>query len=422
MVGYACHLIDCAEQTIEFSPCLFGGEVFLDVMDHISKRLETCRALKVSLIIVPTLMQQEQWDRLDGMQRTYPQQLNFTLATSTVDLDKELVLITNHVKILIVDETYFIQGGSNFNSSNYATGTEVIPKRSYDHPFLDKLPRGARDQDMVGKGPMAKNLREAFYGLQAVWSHYNKIKKFESKDPEYFSTAYRPLLSSKVAYCPYVDLCPKAIEVAADKTHFILSGAMHSPNKITQAYVKLIQEAKEEIVIGNLYFAPVDPIYNALLDAVKRGVKLTIITNGIYPDSPEFNTFFAWASRGCYLPMMMGKKYGFFDKSESKKDLAWHTRIYEYHVEGILYHKKVMVVDKQKVLVGSYNLGIRSDVADYETIMIVENPHLAQQMEDILLQDISLSEQISLKEARDWYFDLSICYVAELQKRFHGLM
>ena len=97
-------------------------------------------------------------------------------------------------------------------------------------------------------------------------------------------------------------------------------------------------------------------------------------------------------------------------------------KYFEYDVKDILYHKKVMVVDRRYTIIGSYNLGIRSDMSDYELVFLIDSEEVAETALKVLRRDLILSREVSPELARSWYFDPVTAYIAGTQRQFHGLI
>lgn len=201
----------------------------------------------------------------------------------------------------------------------------------------------------------------------------------------------------------------------------VIGGPHQSPNAITKEYVRLINEAKEEIIIANLYFCPVDDVYNALMGAVNRGVKLTVLTNGISDYSPQYTKYFCWANRINYAPLLYGKKFSMWDSRYATNAELKKVRFFEYHVKDILLHKKMMVIDGRYSVIGSYNLGYRSDIGEYEMIVIFDAQEIANDLKKVHEKDLSYSIEISPKEISGWYFDPLKQALANIQRKFHGI-
>ena len=331
----------------------------------------------------------------------------------------EILSIHNHIKLLIVDERYYVVGGTNLDDNLCSEGTKPV-EGPIAHP---EIAAGGRDEDVVGRGEMAAELRTLYFKLYAVWEHYNNTYQ-HIRDPEHFrdNNRYFPLLLKKLTWLESFESFLRLVEV--EEMEAVFGGSMQSSNAISLAYTKLIDNAEEEIILGHLYFNPIDSISDALLAAVNRDLSLTIITNGDHDNvTPEYNKFFVWGSRLNYASLFYGEHFNHTtDRWSSLSKEPKKTEVYEYFVPQILYHKKTMVLDKKTLVIGSYNFGLKSDMGDYELILIIHSPEIAKQALQVYEVDKKFSTQITPAQACKWYFSPSTSYIGALQRQFHPLI
>lgn len=422
MFGWDLEFVRHAKHSIDLSACFLGSDIARELLSEIEARLEVCPDLQVNILTTPILLEDEDKKIINRLKKKYPNNFRLEHAVNVTVVWPDVSGIDNHVKMCIIDEQYFSMGGTNLDRSGCSDGTYTPPK---NHNKVDvvarNLPAGMRDQDIVGRGPMAKTLRKTFCKLFALWHHYNKTGRLKKNPEDFKDNSYYFDIVEK----PFVEGFESSSQLITLEDHqmrFVLSGPHQKKNAITCEYARLINEAKNEIKIANLYLYPADPIWDALLKAVKRGVKLTVITNGVSDVAPAYTQFFCWANRMSYVPLFFGNTYHFWDYWSVKKKKPKNTRIFEYHVNDILLHKKMMIIDDQIFVVGSYNLGTKSHLCDYESIMVIESPEVAQAINKVHQRDLEHSREISYKEAIKWYFDPKTSYLGELQRRYHGLI
>jgi len=142
-------------------------------------------------------------------------------------------------------------------------------------------------------------------------------------------------------------------------------------------YLLAITAASRSIDLSAAYFVPDELSSNALVAAMKRGVKLRIVVPGPHMDSETVRG----ASRARWGPL-----------------LAAGALIAEY--QPTMYHCKVMVVDGLLVSVGSTNFDNRSfRLNDEATLNIVDAAFAAHQTQ-IFEDDLKLARAISLADWR----------------------
>lgn len=113
---------------------------------------------------------------------------------------------------------------------------------------------------------------------------------------------------------------------------FLIRDNLRHRAEIEDAYLDAIAGARHEIVIANAYFFPGRRFRHALLDAAARGVRVTLLLQGL-ADHPVQK----YATRALY-PVL----------------LAGGIRLFEYHRS--IMHAKVAVVDGRWATVGSSNI------------------------------------------------------------------
>ena len=143
-------------------------------------------------------------------------------------------------------------------------------------------------------------------------------------------------------------------------------------------YLLSFTAASRSIDLSAAYFVPDELTSNALVEAMKRGVKLRIVVPGPHIDSETVRS----ASRARWGPL-----------------LASRAVIAEY--QPTMYHCKVMVVDGLLVSVGSTNFDNRSfRLNDEATLNIIDAAFAARQTE-IFEEDLGRSRRVSFAEWRE---------------------
>jgi cardiolipin synthase len=132
-----------------------------------------------------------------------------------------------------------------------------------------------------------------------------------------------------------------------------------------------ITSAQKSIHIANPYFFPDDRIEEALINAVKRGVKVVVLT----PEKGDHATTSS-ANHGGLGPFLLGG-----------------VEIYEY--TPALMHAKAMVVDGVWATVGSANLDYRSLAINEELNLVVYDAAFAQQLEKSFQEDLKYSKKLT---------------------------
>ncbi len=159
----------------------------------------------------------------------------------------------------------------------------------------------------------------------------------------------------------------------ADVT-IVSGGPQQRSSYIRGAFRLSIASASEELLIANPYFVPGPRIIRALLRAASRGVRVKLLL----PARSDVRIVQV-AGRSSYATL-----------------LSKGVEIFE--VEQEILHAKVMVVDKERSVIGSANLDQRSFNRNFEINCIIDDRLFSRQMRRVLLEEFGNARQISLEE------------------------
>ncbi|EFK07419.1 phospholipase D domain protein [delta proteobacterium NaphS2] len=351
----------------------------------------------------------------------------------TVDLNKRF-----HEKMWIVDgdtdHGIAIVGGLNIgneyfridfsNPSRYWRDQDVIVRgtvvkdivaafdRNYQYFQCLKKRRGIADADRywdltqksldgLGNLDMTKELFNAFGKLKLGYETDAYLKQrvaYMSELP--FQPIYRP------ARCRFFQNRPRFEE-----------------SYIAQAYLKLIQDAKKEILIANAYFVATAPMIKAIKDAARRCVRVVIITNSLETnDLPDITI----VGRSHYEELLEVNGEAAVKRCP---DGTAGVQIWEWQGrkagtverrQGTM-HSKYAIFDGAVSLVGSFNLDPRSERLNSETVIICESKPLAKQLTDFFQKsDLSFSKRITMEAAKAYKAPSGTAY--RLRKQFGKLL
>jgi putative cardiolipin synthase len=281
-----------------------------------------------------------------------------------------------HEKYWVIDDKVAFIGGTNI-ANEYA--------RYGDDPN-DKW----RDQDALLTGPIVRDVAAAFdenyeYFLQRresrlptmKWSTVAKIWwKISGLAPP-------PIGSERIS-----GLLPRAQLDAEDvPVRFIRHRPRHDEDYVYQAHLHLIRNARQSILIENAYFVPNRALMNSFVEAAGRGVEMTIITNSDVTNDVEG---MQPLSRYFYKPLIEAG----INVYEWQGDHPGHGSL----------HSKLMVVDGQVTVIGSFNLDPRSIYLNSENVVLIDSPGIAAQLAGFVeSHDLPVCEKVSMVQAEEWH-------------------
>ncbi|MBP1728549.1 MAG: cardiolipin synthase [Deltaproteobacteria bacterium] len=158
---------------------------------------------------------------------------------------------------------------------------------------------------------------------------------------------------------------------------FLVRDNFRHRRDIEDAYLRAIEQAKFEVIIANAYFLPGIQFRHALIDAVGRGVRVTLLVQGRVEYLLQH-----YATRALYGNL-----------------LDAGVEIQEYH-ESFM-HAKVAVIDERWATVGSSNLDPFSLLLSREANVVVDNEEFAGTLKQSLQEEIEKGAQQISKE--NWH-------------------
>lgn len=274
-----------------------------------------------------------------------------------------------HNKLLIVDNHVAIVGGRNIGDEYYGIGEGFS--------FLDF--------DAVSAGPVVPELSACFdrywnceYAYPAdqltenidevrVQRQREKLQEYLEEKDAILASFQEPATWSESVSELGGALIPGVPEVIWDETH-----SEDGPIQVATALKTSFEEAKGEIVIMVAYVIPTDNFVTVLRETVERGVRVTILTNSLASlDSTSSN---AWYKK--YRSRVLEAGVDLFELRPDARDRHLiETPPNEGGATGM--HTKLMVFDRHRVFIGSFNLEPRAARHNREDGMLVESYALA---------------------------------------------
>jgi cardiolipin synthase C len=269
-----------------------------------------------------------------------------------------------------------------------------------------------RDQDVVVRGAVVQDLTAAF---DRNWTHFKAIKARGGALTDAAWAVTRAVLARTgkpdIPFFRRYGLvrAVAALEARAvpDAFHparcrFFQSRPRLHERYILQAYLKLLDMARHEVLIANAYFVPTPAMAMAIREAARRCVRVVVLTNSAATnDTPGINLL----GRGYYRELLAVNATAPV-KACPNRDAG--VEIWEWQgrapgdarqTQGLL-HAKFAVVDRQLGLVGSHNLDPRSERLNSESAIVYESTELAEQLaRSFLERDLATSRRITDAEA-----------------------
>lgn len=298
-----------------------------------------------------------------------------------------------HDKTFIVDGKLGITGGRNMADEYY----------DYDHEY------NFRDRDVLLLGESVKDMQknfEAFWQSQLSvsveklfdgWGLMQKhvgIRDAElqqayqelhayAAEPKNFAPEVRAAIDAMPTEFPKIatQLIWGPVEFVCDlpgknDKRFSLGGG----GRTTEALAKLVEAARERVVIQSPYLVLSEPALELLRRTAARGVSVRINTNSL-ASTDNLQAFSGYRNQRKELLKMGLEIFEYRPDPAAQRELMQRNPATQNKNPVFALHAKTLVVDAQVVYIGTFNLDPRSENLNTEVGVIVRNKSLAQAVE-----------------------------------------
>ena len=371
-------LIQEARYSIEISGSICGGKNFSIILSLIHEQMEKEKKLFVRVMTAAELLTEDNKCLLSILSEQYRDRFRSIITSKNFIFFPEIKVLENHAKMFVVDEKYFICGGSGIQDT---LNRDYCNYRSNIRQSLKErlIGTSSRDMDVLVSGPSVKKFRKGFYRLWAKWTYLTNERAFLQDEyypveaPERERATLDEFDRDKENVVPNVELA------------CVFGGPENgSETSCYKASKSLILGAKKSIFVANMIFNEMSLI-ESLSKVSRKNIPLTLITNG-RGSSSIVRYFMAVQNR---------INYHFLNQDNAE--------IYEYSVGGDLFHKKVMLIDGEISVLGSYNISTKSAFCDDEAMVVVRSKRFAEKILLELQEDKRLSTKVSQREVK--YFN-----------------
>lgn len=287
-----------------------------------------------------------------------------------------------HNKALLADGVLSVTGGRNLG----------------DEYFDARAAFAFNDLDVLVAGPLVAGMEDAFDAYWNAPAAYT-LERLEVEMPGPRQTAlYR------LALCRYYDdvahrrvICRRKPaemieELCAGKLQLVWTEAelvTDNPNKVLtpveqaesppmERLEALLDSARTEFIAVSPYFIPAKRGKKMLQWAIRRGVKVRLLTNSLA--STDISAVHAVYSR--YRAGLLRRGIRLYELRPIPGKRTRHNLFRKGSSRSSL-HAKVYVIDRQWVMVGSMNLDPRSWLRNTETMIVIHSPGIAQEIAEM---------------------------------------
>ena len=271
------------------------------------------------------------------------------------------MIIDNQIAIVggrnLADEYFGLDDGANFRDMELLIGGPAVTavSASFDEYWNDNWTVPIEMLSLVEPSPVA------LHGAQRVVDDHDHVHREET--PAERSDRWRALV--KGAHSGNVRLYADAPPEGNP------ADAANAPVQVANEIIEIFDEADEEVLILSAYLIPSAALEVAIERAFDRGVNIRILTNSIQSNNHL-------AAHSAYRNHIRELMRGGADLHEVRIDAQRRDRYFfpPTDQKSMALHAKALVIDRDKVFIGSANLDPRSLRINTEMGLLVESESL----------------------------------------------
>jgi cardiolipin synthase C len=405
-------LLARAKKTIRIQALIFtGDESGLRVSEVLKQKKREGVDVKVIVDSVNNLSLQTQWMYFDLKQEGIEVEGYEAVGLQLIN-EIPLPLVTPHHDAMHPNKRYhekiWLVDAGTPNAEAVMGGLNIA--NEYFRVDPTNVPRYWRDQDVLVRGAVLADLTTTF---DRNFQHFKEHKRRRGGLTDAAWTATRKIMESTGKPTITFERKDELVRTVAafeartpprdfqpTQCRFLQSRPRLNESYIQQAYLKLLDTARSEVLIGNAYFVPTPSFRLAVETAAKRCVRVVLLSNGVETnDTPGISMM----GRSYYTDMLAVNATAAVKACKQPAGVEiWEwigkTAADPRQTQG-LYHAKYAIADRKLSLVGSYNLDPRSENLNSETAIVFDHSGLSAELLTLYGADLATSRRISPGEA-----------------------
>ncbi len=398
-------LSEYAEHTIDIQYFIFTADnVGLIAADYLVRAAD--RGVKIRILVDDVMVEADEESLLilDSHKN-----ISIKIYNPSVNVGKKLSnkvynLTTNfrganqrmHNKTFIVDGKVVITGGRNIADEYF----------DYDHEY------NFRDRDVLLIGGVTKHVNQSFDDfwdsqyvkevkslIDTTQYNYNQPNRFENLH-QYAcdSNNFWPQVREKIKHIPETfEFIQKTGKLKwVDCVNFISdipgkndgSKGLQGGGITTDSLIKLIKQAKTSILIQSPYLITTELGQILFSDAIKRGVKIKILTNSL-SSTDNLQAFNGYQRDRKKLLQTGVEIYEFRPDAAIRLKIltgALQKKLHHQPIFGL--HAKSMVIDGEITVIGTFNLDPRSANLNTECLTVIYSKQITQEVQKEMEEEL----------------------------------
>jgi putative cardiolipin synthase len=353
------------------------------------------RGVKVRILIddMITSGKDEEWEKLTlhpniELRLFNPNRLRTSMRNFALLMDVNRLGRRMHNKALIADGSAAIIGGRNIGDVYFASSKETF--------FVDYdiLAIGKVTPEINTEFDLYWNSTEAVPS-QEVFAYDNKqLSLFVKKELENELKTFRssPIGKAIIHSTFNQKIADHTLQlIVADRTDFyydhpskVNTDENDNSTHISSQISEDLKHINDDLVIISPYFIPSDQMMIRLKNLRERNVDVTIITNSL----ASTDVFLVYGGYQGYIKALVEMGVNLYELKPHSFQKFLRTKKW-VNKQSLSLHTKMMILDSNRLGIGSANIDPRSDKLNTEIFMVVSSKTLAEEQRNKLKEVIN---------------------------------
>ncbi len=271
------------------------------------------------------------------------------------------MVIDNRVAIVggrnLADEYFGLHEAANFRDMEVIVGGPIVQQlaQAFDEYWNDRWSVPINQISHVSTAPADL---EAARHIRDTHAHLH-----EEESPAERTQRWQDLINSAVPGRATLLVDKPPVENPAE--------ASEAPVEVADALVDIFNAAEEEILVVSAYLIPTERIESIIGHAIERGVRVSILTNSIASN----NHLVAHSAYRNHINTLLGHGAELHEVRVDARDREIYM-LSPVESKILALHAKALVIDHDRVFIGSTNLDPRSLRVNTEMGLLIESAEL----------------------------------------------
>jgi putative cardiolipin synthase len=288
-----------------------------------------------------------------------------------------------HNKLLIADNSAVILGGRNIENIYFA----VDNQRSFiDNDILaigDLSAQASNSFETYWRASISVNIEELAQG-QHLYPLTQLTKEIDTLVHNYKTSSYVKMIEARPFTQYFINhqlpLIYADAQLYYDIPSKIIASEEQTQTHLSEHLIPIINNAHHSIIIINPYFMPNDTMIKDMQKLLKRGVKITVLTNSLATN----DAIGVYAAYSPYQKKLLQMGVKLYELSPYSFQKNYQEQTYRNgKVPRSSLHSKTMIIDDTISIIGSANLDPRSIKLNTEVVAVIYSQEMAKVQKEI---------------------------------------